>query len=164
MKIPSALLAGIALTTAVAASAQWQWIDKEGRKVFSDLPPPADAAPRQIVKQPNTKEQSAPPPPAQSDATRTVLTPPRPPGKDSQLEERKRQADAAAAARTRQEQEHRAQARADNCDRARQAKKGFDSGARVARTNAQGEREFLDDDARSAEIRRLQGIIDASCQ
>ncbi|MEK9952912.1 MAG: DUF4124 domain-containing protein [Curvibacter sp.] len=27
---------------ALSASAQWQWLDKDGRRVFSDRPPPAE--------------------------------------------------------------------------------------------------------------------------
>jgi hypothetical protein len=52
---------------------------------------------------------------------------------------------------------------AENCARARQAKAGFDSGARIATTNKAGERVILDDDARAAESKRLQGVIQSEC-
>ncbi len=40
----------------------------------------------------------------------------------------------------------------------------MDSGMRVARVNDKGEREILDDNARAAEQRRLQSIIDSDCK
>ena len=57
-----------------------------------------------------------------------------------------------------------AKAKADNCSRARQGKATFDSGIRVARLNAQGEREIMDDKARATENRRLQTVIDSDCK
>ena len=33
-------LAALACSVPLMAAAQWQWLDKDGRKVFSDQPPP----------------------------------------------------------------------------------------------------------------------------
>jgi hypothetical protein len=57
-----------------------------------------------------------------------------------------------------------AAARADNCTRARTSKAAFESGARIARSTANGEKEFLSDDQRAAEVRRLEGVIAADCK
>ena len=38
MKMHKLLLLAVACTWALGAAAQWQWIDKDGRKVFSDRP------------------------------------------------------------------------------------------------------------------------------
>ena len=38
------------------------------------------------------------------------------------------------------------------------------SGIRVARLNAQGEREIMDDAARATEQQRLQSVIDSDCK
>jgi hypothetical protein len=40
----------------------------------------------------------------------------------------------------------------------------MDSGMRIARVNAKGEREILDDNQRVAEQRRLQSVIDSDCK
>ena len=48
--------------------------------------------------------------------------------------------------------------------RAKQAKASFDSGLRISRTNAAGEREFMDDAARASELKRIQGIIASDCK
>ncbi|WP_157774172.1 DUF4124 domain-containing protein [Paracidovorax citrulli] len=39
MKLHRLLVLACACSWALGASAQWQWIDKDGRKVFSDRPP-----------------------------------------------------------------------------------------------------------------------------
>ena len=46
--ITLALLSVLPLT----ASAQWSWIDKEGRRVFSDRAPPGDVPEKDIRKRP----------------------------------------------------------------------------------------------------------------
>ena len=75
-------------------------------------------------------------------------------------------ADAAthAAAKQKAEEDKIAKQRADNCTRARNAQATFESGTPIRQTNAQGERVFLDDAARAAELRRIQDIINADCK
>ncbi len=161
----------------MTALAQWQWLDKDGRKVYSDRPPPLDTPEKNILKQPGVRPGAAPvaaPPPAAPPPASTASAPanaaaaaaapaPRPAGKDAALEEKKKQAEQAEAARQQAEQEKFQKTRADNCARARQAKAGFDSGARIATTNKAGERIILDDDARAAETKRLQNVIQSEC-
>ena len=45
-------LLALACTLPLAAVAQWQWLDKDGRKVFSDKSPPPDIPAKNILKQP----------------------------------------------------------------------------------------------------------------
>ena len=177
MKLFTVFLAGVAcaatLSLPVSAWAQWQWVDKDGRKVFSDRPPPPDTPDKSILKQPGGRAKAAPAP-AGLAAVDTATTPaaltaaassaPRLSGKDKELEEKKKQAEVAEAAKKKAEEEKVAQARADNCTRAKQSKASLDSGTRIVRGNAQGEREYLDDAARAAETRRVQGIIEADCR
>ena len=47
-----ALLVALACAVPVVCIAQWQWVDKDGRKVFSDQPPPPDVPAKNILKQP----------------------------------------------------------------------------------------------------------------
>ena len=52
------LVAIACLATALGTSvawAQWQWIDKDGRKVFSDQPPPPGTPNDKIVKRPGNR-------------------------------------------------------------------------------------------------------------
>lgn len=153
------LILGTALS--LPASAQWMWRDAQGKPVFSDRPPPADIPDRNIVQRPSGAARAAPPAPAAAPAASATPAPPS--GQDKELEQRRQQAEAAEAARQKAAQEAQAKARAENCARARQNKASLDSGIRITRTNAQGEREFLDDAQRAAEQRRTQDIIARDC-
>lgn len=177
MKTARALLFGFALAATVAAHAQYQWIDKDGRRVFSDRPPPADVPQKNVLSQPRMSNapviRSAPSAPAEAasaPASDAVATRPAatasaaPAGVDKALEEKKKQAEAAEAARKKAEQERVAAARAENCKRAMNAKATLDSGMRMARLNDKGEREVLDDAQRAAELRRVEQIIAQDCK
>lgn len=145
----------------MAASAQWQWIDKDGRKVFSDRAPPADTPASNILRQPGDKPAPTPAAPAEPVPTASA---PRLSGRDQELEEKKKQGEAAQAQKKKAEEERLAAVRADNCARARRARAALDSGQRLARTNEHGEREIMDDAARAAEYRRLQPILEQDCR
>ena len=181
MKTHKLLLLAVACTWAVGAAAQWQWIDKDGRKVFSDRPPPQEIPEKSILKQPgggasraalpapaapaaesapaNTAEGTA----AAASASKLAASAPGA-GKDKALEEKKAQAEAAEAAKKKAEEEKLAKAKAENCNRARLARAAFDSGRPITQSNAQGERIFLDEAGRAAEVKRIDGVIASDCK
>ena len=144
---------------ALAASAQWQWMDKDGRKVFSDRAPPSDIPEKNILKRPGGRG-FAPPAPVAAPAAEPAATS----GGDKALVEKRKQAESAEAAKRKADEDRNTRAMAETCSRAQQAKSGLDSGARMSRINEKGEREFLDDAARAAEGERLQGIINENCK
>ena len=148
----------------LAASAQWQWTDKDGRKVFSDRAPPAEVLEKNISKRPgsNTIRADAPAP-ATSAVPQIPASAAGLGGVDKELADKKKKADEAQAAQRKAEQEKIMKARVENCARAKQAKANFDSGVRISRINEQGEREVLDDAARAAELKRILSIVDADC-
>lgn len=171
MKPLRVFLFGALWVMSIAASAQWQWLEADGRKVFSDRPPPADVPPKNILKQPGGR--GTPPPaataPAQPDSpaaatSAAAASAPRLAGKDPALEARKKQAEEAEAARKKAEEEKYARDKAQNCERARRAMTTLKSGVRIQQTNAKGEREYLDDAGRNAEVQRTQGAIDSNCK
>jgi len=151
-----------------AAFAQWQWLDKDGRPVFSDRAPPPNIPEKSIVQRPGRTIAVPEASVGASDQavlpTQTVASAPKVTGVDKDLAEKKKKAEAAEAAKRKAEEDRVAAAKADNCKRARLAKAGLDSGLRLAHSNAQGEREFLDDAARAVETKRIQSIIDADCK
>ena len=160
-------MAGSVLT--IPALAQWQWLDKDGRKVFSDRPPPADIAQKSILKEPGVKAPSSSQAVADGTPATAASAPavkgsmPRLSGRDAELEARKKQADALEESKKQAEAEKLASAKADNCERAKKGQATLTSGVRIAITNAKGEREFMDDAARSVESRRLQAIAENDC-
>ena len=166
MKLIQKLTFCVLCVLSLAATAQWQWLDKDGRKVFSDIAPPSDIPDSRILRKPyqrgkTSEVQAAVPAPAATAAARPV-------GVDMELTNKKKQAEKQAAeaeaAKRKAEQERIANAQADSCARARQAKAGLDAGVRMSRTNEKGEREFFDDTMRADESRRIQGIIDQDCK
>ncbi|WP_310565586.1 DUF4124 domain-containing protein [Hydrogenophaga sp.] len=159
-------LATLTTLSAGAAMAQWQWIDGTGSRVFSDTPPPAGTPDKNILKRPGGARPTAAPSAPPSGTLSTASTPaaaPKPSGKDSELETRKKQATEAEQAKKKAEQDKLVKARADNCERARRAKNTVDSGVRIATRNAKGETEFLDDKARAAEAQRIEGVVKSEC-
>ena len=170
MRMHKLALLALACTWSVGAFAQWQWLDKDGRKVFSDRAPPADIPQKNILKQPGIAL-----PLAASDVSASTTAPSALPaapigqavqklGKDKELEDKKAQTEAAEAAKQKAEDAKIAAARADNCSRAQRAKTSLDSGKPMQHTNAQGDVGFLDEAGRTAELRRVQGIIESDCK
>jgi hypothetical protein len=167
-----ALVLALAVCLPAIASAQWHWVDRSGHAVFSDQPPPADIPAANIVRQPGNKSRAAAPEPAPAasevarvaPALRLGASGAKPTGKEKELLEKKKQAEAAEEEKKKAHEQEVARVQAANCARARQSKTSFDSGARIARTNDKGEREFLNDDQRSAEVRRLEQVIATECK
>jgi hypothetical protein len=176
MKPFHAFLAVVLALSAAGVCAQWQWLDKDGRKVFSDRAPGVEIPEKNILKRPAGQRVAPAAPvaateePAPPGATAAPAAPALPAsaakgvGVDKELEAKKKQAADAEAAKKKAEEDRITKAKIENCARAKQAKTTFDSGVRVSRTNAAGEREVMDDAARAAEARRIQGIIDTDCR
>ena len=162
---------------AQSAFAQWQWIDKDGRKVFSDRSPPAEIAEKDILKKPMGATRAvtaagsaalAAPASSKPGASAPVPTPkasaPKLSGKDAELEARKKKAEDEEAAKKKTEEDKTAKAKAENCERAKTGMATLQSGVRIASVNAKGEREIYDDTKRAAEVKRAQDVIDSSCK
>jgi hypothetical protein len=166
------LLAGALLICLLpAAHAQWSWKDKDGRRVFSDQPPPPGISEKDILKRPPgvrapaaASETIASAPSTGTSTTPTTNSAPKISGKDSELEKKKKEAEAQEAAKKKAELEKNQMAQRDNCERAKRAKASFDSGVRISRTNAKGEREIMDEATRASESKRLQEIIASDCK
>lgn len=167
MKILPTLLFSMLAGLSTTAFAQWQWIDNEGHKVFSDRAPPPDIVDKNILKRPNSRavlpvDDSEAPAPAATPVAVPEAT--KAAGVDKELEARKKQAADAEAAKRKAEEERVTKAKIENCARAKQAKASLESGVRISRTNAAGEREFMDDSAKATELKRIQGIITSDCK
>ena len=86
---------------------------------------------------------------------------------DSELEARKRKQQAEQAtqeqAKAQADKDRQAARKAENCTRARNQLAALDSGQRMARANAKGEREMLDDKARADEAQRARDQVASNC-
>src|SRR4051812_14028477 len=105
-----------------AAMAQWQWVDKSGRKVYSDQPPPADIPSSSILKQPAKNAAGVPIPPPAPAPVAAAPAAPKLTGKDKELEDKKKRAESEESDKKKAAEEERQALRADNCTRARRAK------------------------------------------
>lgn len=177
---------------ATSAFAQWTWLDKDGRKVYSDKAPPADILDKNIIKRPggqtgtanaaadsaaNAKARvitdgvaadealaAAKPAASAAQAPQLTASAPKLSAIDKELETKKKEKEDAQTAKRKEEDQRATKTKIENCARAKTAKTSLDSGVRIAVTNAKGEREVMEDAARAAEAKRVQGIIDSSCR
>ena len=145
----------VALAFAGAAHAQYRWVDKDGKVRYGDTPPPGVKA-------------TALGAPASGSAPAVPAADPKDPKKgpmsaaEREQDYRKRQ----EAARKEQEKSDKgrqaAADKAENCTRAKEYKVTLDSG-RVARTNAAGERYYMDEAQIAQEQAKAQQVIAQYC-
>jgi hypothetical protein len=142
-------------------SPTWKWRESGGQIVVSDMPPPRSVPDRDILERPVTAQRRAS---AVASAASAPAAPNATPRVDPELEARRRRAAEELTAQQRQQQAQDAAQRADNCARARTQLQALADGQRLTRTNAQGEREVLDDKGRAEEMQRMRGIIASDCR
>lgn len=150
--------------TAIAGAAQWKWIDLSGHVQYSDRPPPSDIPEKNILQHPPGSARAG------SGGTVSALNPSSAPASsasapsgDPELEARRRKEQEAQDAAKKAADEQQAKIKADNCAQARNYQRTLDSGIRIARVNANGEREVLDDDARAKEAARTREAVRNNC-
>lgn len=157
-----------------SAVAQWAWTDDEGRPVFSDRAPSTSVPEKRIFKRPdpaslNPTQQLVPNEGGDTASAKTVsptqpaASTPQATALDKALTERKKKTEQAQAEQRKLEEARTSKLKADNCELARQAQRTLESGVRISRMNAQGERVILDDADRAVEAKRLEAIMATDC-
>jgi len=170
MNLAHTLLLAAALACSMPAAAQWVWRDAAGKMVFSDQPPPKSVSSRDIVRQPGPAPRRSAAPEAtgdgaaatgtQAEAARTAA----PTVTEREIESRRRQQQLADAEKKEADEESRKALLAENCERLRGYLRALEGGFRVARIDAAGQQQFLDDDARAADTERTRAQIEQFCQ
>ena len=136
------------------------WNTKDGKRQCGDTPPPGVKA--TAMGAPYAPAAAPAPAGAKDAATKDAKKGPLTPAEQEQ-EFRKRQLEAQKA-REKEEQALRdADAKKDNCERAREALRILESGQRVARMDQQGERVFLDEAQVAQETERARQAVQRSC-
>ena len=161
-----ALVCACATAQTAPATTTWKWRDASGRLVASDLPPPASVAAKDILERPTDLRRIAPPAPkaAASAPTAAAAANSGAPRVDPELEARRRRAAEEQTAQAKAQQAQDNAARAENCVRAKGHLQALSEGQRMTRTNAQGEREVLDDKGRAEEMQRARAAITSDCK
>jgi hypothetical protein len=155
------LAALLGLSVSLPASAQWKWKDKSGQTQYSDLPPPPGIPDQDILLRPSSGSARRAPPPPLVAASAAALAAAH--ASDPELEARRKKAEQEVADKKKADDAKLAAIKAENCTRAREAARNMDSGIRVARANAQGEREILDDAQRAAESKKAHDAMAQDC-
>jgi hypothetical protein len=146
------LLAGSSL-----AQAQYSWIAENGVRQFSDRPPPPGTPPHKILKAPGRAL------PAASDTAPAVPAPTKGP---KTLAEREAEYRARSKMREEQDKKDAAEAQrqrdlAQHCQDARDMRAHVESGIRIAKVDAKGERSFMTDEERAAQLARANKALEA---
>jgi hypothetical protein len=186
--MPTRHLAVLLLAALAAApvAAQYKWRDANGRMVYSDLPPPASVAPRDVLRTPARPAQAGGPDgpagpagdqrPARASATAPAARAAQatPAGAnplsaadgaaDRELEFRKRRLERAETQKKQAEAAAAAQRAAANCEAAREEIRTLETGMRMARVDERGERQVLDDEQRAARLANARKVSREACK
>jgi len=142
-----AIAVALLVVAAPAGATMYKWVDKNGKVVYSDQPPPADVK-SEIVK--------PPPPPVNPNAARELA--------DKELEIRQRDKKRADDAQTAEKARAEATRQRENCVQARGQLQALQQSANVVRYNEKGERIVLDDAARREATERQQQAVLENCK
>ena len=137
--------------TGAALAQQYKWVDQNGRVQYGDVPPPGVKAQR--LKPPSG---SAPAPAAKkAEKGEKALSP--------EAAYRKRQEDAQNEREKDAQAEQEAAAKRENCARAQEGLRALESGDRIVRTDAKGERYYLEDAQIAQETARARQLVKENC-
>lgn len=157
MKTFLVLIAALALAGPANAQ-QYKWVDKNGHTQYGDTPPPGVKA--TALRPP--AGPSAPSPKADAKGAPAAKGPMTPAEREADF--RKRQAEAQKAQEKGAKETKDEQARLANCQNSRQQLAELESGQRIARTGANGERYYLEDSQRAVEVNHARQLVIDWCK
>jgi len=150
-----AIIFGLGVLFASAAAAQqYKWVDQNGKTQYGDVPPPGVKAQR--LKPP---PGPAPAPSAAGKKDEKGAAKPLSP----EAAYRKRQEDAQKENEKAAQAEQEAAAKRENCQRSQEALRTFEAGGRISRTDAKGERYYLEDAQIAQETARARQLVQQNC-
>ena len=155
MKKP--ILIAFALTTLsllpIAHGQTYRWVDAEGRVRITDTPPPG-----------NVKAQKSSSSGITSPSSGSAASTPSKSTAEKDMDFKKRQKDGKEKSDKDAKEQSAAAEKSENCERARSALTGLESGQRISTTDSKGEKSFLDDEQRQKEIERAQRAVSDFCK
>lgn len=150
-----ALLSVLLFLSGAVFADLYRWVDENGKVHYTDTPPPGNARKSKKLQTPSAVAPSVE---TEDDAQQA------PSYVEKEAEFRKRQVEKAEqqAAQAREKQE--ADDKKNNCNAARSRLATLQAGGRIARYDAQGEREILGDKEIQDGIASAKNEIEAACK
>lgn len=127
-----------------------KWVDAEGKVHYSDTPPPD--AKTESVRSIAGKDQ----PGAQSGYTPKSLA-------EREAEWKKNKADKEENAQKKSQQDEQAKNKQQNCENARQNVRTLEEGGRIVTYDANGEKSYMEDDARAKRLEEARKAVSSNC-
>ncbi|MCG6877346.1 MAG: DUF4124 domain-containing protein [Betaproteobacteria bacterium] len=144
------------LLVAVPAQAQlYKWVDANGRVQYSDRKPTDGRQQAQEVKNTVSSVGSQPIGAGTTSGPKTAA--------ELDKEFQKRRQEQTEAQQKQQQAATEQKQKAQNCQAARENLAALNSGQRIARFNEKGEKIYIDDSARAAEVARSRQLVQANC-
>jgi hypothetical protein len=158
--------------------AQYHWKDETGRMIISDQPPPPHISDKNFIKRP---AKAIPPTVPTMPATpntpqafgQTKVLPAANVGTaqngapltlaEKEAEFRKKQKELEDKLKQTKEDQSRQKANQESCDRSKGYLRSLEEGVRISMTDKNGERAFLEDNQRDAEINRVRQQMREAC-
>jgi hypothetical protein len=161
VRILLALAAAGLVAAPSAAQSLYKYTGPDGKVQYSDRPPPEGGKAEKITGRASSVSPPSSTVAAGSDAAKAG-TPKSPAEQEQEFRKRRLEAQEKASKDSKLAEEKRA--RDSNCAALRTQLAGVRSGARVARLNEKGEREFLEDAGIQQETQRLQREVAIACK
>jgi hypothetical protein len=161
------------------AQAQWSWRDANGGITFSDVPPPPDVKPENILQRPSPNAPRLPasaPAPGASDnrpapaegAAGADKSSAKSSGPKTLAEQdadfRKRRDDRVKAEQKQAEDDAKAAQKLAACNQAKDYLDMLQSNMRLMRPNPDGTRGYMEDNQRGDEVAKAQETISQNCE
>jgi Skp family chaperone for outer membrane proteins len=166
------LLALLSVFAAVPAFAQWKWVDASGKVQYSDRPPPAGTPDKDILQRPynasrqpivvTTIEAAASAAAARAASAAPASSAPN--RAEQEQSSRQKLEREQQVAKQKEEERRLADQRRDNCARAQENLRTLQATSRLVRANEKGEKIFLDESQRDAEMQRARQLISSECR
>ena len=148
------LLVGLAIAGVAQAQIKC-WTTADGKRACGDAPPAG--AKVTTVKVPSSPADAAPSA-ASKEGKKGPMT-----AAEKEQDYRKRQAEAQKAVAKAEEKQKDDDAKKENCDRAKENLAALEGGQRIQRTDAKGERYFLEDAQREQETAKARTQVQQAC-
>ena len=141
----------VLLATATVFAQVYRWVDKEGKVNYTDTPPPKEI--KEVAKKIDARPALSADGVDRAKATQKNL---------KEIDKRKE-----ASGETAKKADDEAKVAANHSERCKDAKRNlanFESGRPLNTNDEKGERQFMSDEERAANIKKSQDVIAESCK